>query len=137
LFLEPVLFIPKQRGGVVLVIVFVSLFLMELITRRVFHDSNYYLTHRWPIPVGFVFSGFVVRLCLKPRPKAMHENDRSWYISRSGEIDAHLHQERSVLSFLRFFRNEDSYFLIPVRFWPWVLSGLEVLFYFFPLQNFE
>jgi hypothetical protein len=112
--------------------------LVELITYGLFHDGDYFQQQRWPIPIALLLSALIVRLLLKPRkrqpPRGIRSNNRG-YISCSSDFNVSLEPERSQLPFLHFFREQDTYFGIPVRFWPWILIVLASAACACPLKN--
>jgi hypothetical protein len=127
----------NRRGELIPLIAIICLGLVELSTRRIFHDDNYYQREHWPIPLGFLLSAAVIRILTQRKPSALASQPQEWLISSSsdpvqGGMDPGPSAEKWKL-----FRERDSYFLVPVRFWPWVLCGLGILFYFLPRSLFE
>jgi hypothetical protein len=53
-----------------------------------------------------------------------------WLVSSSSYPDASSINPESPVVKLQLFREQDSFFGIPIRFWPWVLCGLGVISYF-------
>lgn len=107
--------------------------LTELATSEIFHDPDYYRTHRWPAPAGIFLSSLVVKLCLKPRSKPNIAAQSDWLVSSSLEHHDPT-RDRSLFSLIQVFQDRDRFFLIPVRFWPWILFGISILLFFIPLD---
>lgn len=126
------MFIRLNRGGFLMIIILGCLALTELTTRSIFHDETYYQAHRWPIPAGLLLSSLVVWLCLTPRKRLIKVEQANWYISSSVDEPNFRTEEKSALSFLQIFRDQDFFFHISVRFWPWILIGLAAAFCFIP-----
>jgi len=99
------------RGAVVPVITFGCLLLTELSTRAYFHDNHYYQAHGWPKMAGFVAAAAIIAVLS---------------IQREGELSA----DRPTPEKRSLFRKSDTFFLLPMRFWPALLLGLGALFYF-------
>ncbi|OQZ02748.1 MAG: hypothetical protein B6D34_10310 [Candidatus Brocadia sp. UTAMX1] len=100
-------------GFLVAIIGFASLLLTEVITKSSFHDEAYYQTHGWPKLVAFWVAAvlvYFVGLWLDRQPgRAM--------------IDKATDQEVVL-------RRVHALFFIPVRYWPYIFSGLGVVFLF-------
>jgi hypothetical protein len=107
--------IARGRGVLAGVVAFFSLIAAEFLTERHFHDGNYYQMHGWPKLAGFAVAAMIVGL-LGPR----NAGDERAYLS-PGTLDST--ERRSV------FRDADSFFLIPVRYWPWILCALGIIFF--------
>jgi hypothetical protein len=90
----------RGRGYLVFVVTFGLLIAAEFLSEAWAHDDTYYQKHGWPSLVGFLLAAGVI----------------SWLTN--------LDKDDPV------FREHDSLFLIPVRFWPRVLLGLAIFFYF-------
>ncbi|MGB8259374.1 MAG: hypothetical protein WCE75_03440 [Terracidiphilus sp.] len=127
-------FFRTRRGELVFVMIVACLGVVELGTRWLFHDEHFYQTQRWPISLGFLLAAGVVRACLKPGSKPTAAREPDSYISSSLGNEPQASGE-SVLVLVRIFRTEDSFLLIPVRFWPWILFVHAVTFYFFPISD--
>lgn len=103
----------RGRGIVVAIIAFGCLVLTELITRSAFGDGMYYQTHGWPKLAGFwVAAGLVFAL-------------RSWLDGGQDRVlvDKETGTETKLPA-------ENALFFIAVRFWPLILLGLGVAFFF-------
>jgi hypothetical protein len=109
------MFIPTKRGGLVFAIVLACLMLVELATRWHFHDEHDYQTHRWPMPLGFLAAAAIVQLLLKRRVPAPLAEQQDYYLSSSMDEAGNAASE-PAFAFLGFFRDQDSFFLIPVRY---------------------
>jgi len=53
-FGEDYVIVQRGHGGLVLVIIYLCLFIMEWGTKIFFHDSNYYQQHKWPRLIAFL-----------------------------------------------------------------------------------
>lgn len=115
--LNAVLLISRGRGVLVGVIAFGSLLTTEFLTNRHFHDESYYQKHGWPKLTGFAVAAAIVRLL---SPRVNFNESVSYPISGTRPPD-----RRSL------FRKEDSLFLVPVRYWPWILCALGFAFYYY------
>jgi hypothetical protein len=103
----------RGKGIVVAIITFGCLVLTELITRSVFGDERYYQTHGWPKVAGFwLAAGLVFAL-------------RSWLGGRQERtlVEKETGKEIKLSS-------EGALFFVTVRFWPLILLGLGVVFFF-------
>jgi hypothetical protein len=118
----------------VYVIVLLCLILTELITRLLFHDKGYYLAHRWPVPGGLLFSGLVLRLLMKSNLNETNKTHQDWYISRSSD-ESHAAAEASPFTRIQFLTDKDTFYLIPLRLWPWILSALALVLFCFPIER--
>ena len=122
-----------RRGELIPFITIACLGVVELSTRRIFHDDNYYLREHWPIPLGFLLSAGVVRILTQSKTLVPAIESKEWLISSSSDpVQGGMKHEPAQK--WKLFRERDSYFLVPARFWPWVLCGLGILFYFLPLS---
>jgi hypothetical protein len=103
----------RGKGILVAVIAFVCLLLAELATRLMFGDETYYQNHGWPKLVGFwVAAGLVYAM-------------RSWLGGGPARILIDEEHEKEIK-----LPAEGALFFVPVRYWPVVLLGLGVAFYF-------
>jgi hypothetical protein len=83
----------------------------DYLTGAYFHDQNYYAHNGWPKLAAFWAAAGIV--------KALVPRDEEVLV---GATD--VSPQKPVL------RDEDGLFFIPIRFWPLVLIGAGVLFYF-------
>jgi hypothetical protein len=105
----------RGRGILVAVITFGCLLVTELLTRSVLHDNTYYQQHGWPKLAGFLVAAGLV-----------------WWLSQHEGDDSTGVQNASRESF---FREQNTLFLIPVRYWPRILCILGVVFYFVRVRD--
>jgi len=125
----------RGRGSLIAVIVFVCLFAAEIFTRIQFHDNNYYQQHPWPKSAACLLAAFLV-WWLSPRSApatVLNSTDRQWLVSSSLHTPP-LAPESSALK-VTIFRETDSLFYIPVKYWPMLLCVLGVVLYFAPNVN--
>jgi hypothetical protein len=102
----------RGRGFVIAIVAGLSLLICDSLTAQYFNDSNYYAQHGWPKLTAFWFAAAVIQLMLpRKREKVL------------GEI--HASPEKPSL-----LRRGDSLFLIPAKYWPWILLALGIGFYF-------
>ncbi|MFZ0332543.1 MAG: hypothetical protein WAN10_17910 [Candidatus Acidiferrales bacterium] len=103
----------RGKGFLIALIAFGCLLLTELATRSIFADSHYYQRHGWPKLAGFCIAAVLVYAL---RSWFGHGRDRLFVEKETGhEVSLSL---------------EDSLLGIPVRFWPLILVGLGVVFFF-------
>jgi hypothetical protein len=127
----------NRRGELIPLITIVCLGTIELSTRQIFRDNDYYQREHWPIPLGFLLSAMVIWMLTQRSPPALAIQPQDWLISSSSDrVQGAMNPEPSGEKW-KLFRERDSYFFVPVRFWPWVLCGLGILFYFLPRSVFE
>ena len=98
----------RGRGVLVAIITFGCLLTTELLTRSYFHDNTYYQQHGWPKLAGFLVAASLV-----------------WWLSRRDDSAGDQPVTREPL-----LREQDTLFLISVRYWPRVLCVLAFVFYF-------
>jgi len=98
------------RGAIVAAVAFGSLVVSELVCRA-FRDDSYYQQHGWPKLAGFLVAAGAVWLLQRQQAEA-HE-----------AANCQIRKEPIL-------RPGDSLFFVPVRFWPLILCGLGVVFYF-------
>ena len=99
------------KGFLIAIIVAACLLSSDWFAGQHFHDPEYYATHGWPKLIGFfVAAAFVWLLSYKRKEEAIGN-------------DVETPRES-------FFSDRDSLFFIPARFWPFILAGLGVVFYF-------
>lgn len=103
----------RGKGFVIALIAFGCLLLSELVTRSIFADKQYYEHHGWPKLVGFFVAALLAYAL------------RSWFGYGRERVFVEKEAGREVVISL-----EDSLFGIPVRFWPIILVGLGVVFFF-------
>ncbi|MGP8252765.1 MAG: hypothetical protein ACLQHF_12075 [Terracidiphilus sp.] len=126
-----------NRGELVLLITVACLGVVDLITARMFHDENYYLRERWPIPAGFLLSAGIVRILTRSRPFAPANQPQDWLISSSSDHAPGGISPAPSAKKWKFFREGDRFILVPVRFWPWILCGVGILYYVLPRYALE
>jgi hypothetical protein len=126
-----------NRGEFVLLITVAFLGVVDLITARVFHDQNYYLRERWPIPAGFFLAAGIVRILTRSGPQAPANQPQDWLISSSSNPAPRGIGTAPSAKKWKLFREGDRFFLVPVRFWPLVLCGLGILYYVLPRSALE
>ena len=102
----------KGRGFIVGLVTGACLLLFDWLIGVGFHDSKFYSEHGWPKLAAFVTAAVIV-----------------WWMD-SGRREERLpgatgDNPRHVL-----FSSRDSLLLIPVKYWPGMLIGLGILFYF-------
>ncbi|MGD0832658.1 MAG: hypothetical protein ABR907_17125 [Terracidiphilus sp.] len=129
--------IHRGRGALVLVITFACLFITELCTRIYFHDNSYYQTHKWPILLGFFAAAAIVQLLIQRKPRVSSLRKQEYLVSSSIDFDPDGQDMEIAAANWRIFRNIDSVFGIPVRFWPWILFALGFLLSFLPATALE
>ena len=100
------------RGAIVAAVGFGSLLVSELICRAYFHDDRYYQQHGWPKLAGFLVAAGVV-----------------WLLQRNRDAEV-LEVANRQIEKGPILRRRDSLFFVPVSFWPLILCGLGVVFYF-------
>lgn len=103
----------RGRGIVIALIAFACLVFAELFTRSMFVDRRYYQVHGWPKLAGFWLAAALVYSL------------RSWLGGgrESWSVDSETGKEMKH-------SEEDSLFHVRVRFWPLILVGLGVVFFF-------
>jgi hypothetical protein len=97
-------------------IAFLSLLAVDFLTWARFHDHHYYEKHGWPKLLGFVIAGLIVWR-LGPRGLSMEERT---YLTPATVAAANV---RTI------FREADSFFFVPVRYWPWILCSIGMIFF--------
>ena len=107
------MFVPSRgRGILVAIVIFLSLYLMELITNRHFHDSHYYSQHWWPKLTAFWIAAAIVQWMLPGRQDEV--------IGCAPQME----DKSSILS------DKDSLLYIPVKYWPGILFAIGIGSYF-------
>lgn len=102
----------RGKGIVVALIAFGCLVLSEIVSRSAFGDEKYYQGHGWPKLIGFwVAAGLVYAF-------------RSWFEGAKRTVVDEKTAKEIMLS------SENALFFVPVRFWPPILLGLGVIFFF-------
>jgi hypothetical protein len=101
----------KGRGWMVGATTAGCLLATDYLTGAYFHDQDYYAHHGWPKLAAFWTSAAIVK-ALVPRGEEV----------LAGAID--VSPQKAVL------REEDGLFFIPIKFWPLVLIGAGIAFYF-------
>ncbi len=105
--------ISSGRGGLIAVYTFGFLLASDFATGRYFRDERYYQNHGWPKLAAFIAAAAI-----------------TWSLSikRRGEISAASPNPPLKDGFLG---TEDALFFIQARYWPLILCGLGVIFYFY------
>jgi hypothetical protein len=103
----------RGRGIAVALIAFGSLILVELFTRSRFVEKDFYQNHGWPKLVGFWMAAALVYAL------------RSWLGGgqEAVSIEPRTGKETRLSS-------KNSLFHISVRYWPLILFGLGIVFFF-------
>lgn len=97
------------------VLTFGCLVVTELLTRFFLHDNAYYQQHGWPKLVGFLVSAGLI-----------------WRLSQSeGDEVTGVHNAIKE----PFLREQDTLFFIPTKYWPLILCGIGVVFYFVRVRD--
>jgi hypothetical protein len=127
--------IHRGRGGLIALIAFLCFFVAEGYTRVHYDNDFYYQRHPWPKLAACLVAATLV-WWLSPRkqePPGPGMRDQSWLPSQSQQA---LPTEPEPASFrLTLFRETDSLFFIPVRYWPLLLCLLGIFLYFIPGAN--
>jgi hypothetical protein len=98
----------RGRGILIAIITFGCLLITELLTRTFYRDNTNYQQHGWPKLIGFlVAAGLVWQMSLFEREDSVSAENATGI-----------------------FREQDSLFHISVRYWPRILCGLGIVFYF-------
>jgi hypothetical protein len=100
----------RGRGVLVAIITFGCLLVTELLTRSFYHDNTYYQQHGWPKLAAFLVAAILV-----------------WGLSRREGDDSGGVQPAVREPLLR---EQDTLFLISVRYWPRIPFVLAFVFYF-------
>jgi hypothetical protein len=129
-FGEDYVIVQRGHGGLVLVIIYLCLFIMEWGTKIFFHDSNYYQQHKWPRLIAFLGAAALVWILSPRKSPDTAIQQQEWLISSSSYPDRSSINPESPAASFQLFREQDSFFGIPIRFWPLVLCGLGVICYF-------
>jgi hypothetical protein len=108
----------RGRGILVAAITFGSCLTTELLTRACFHSDTYYQRQGWPMLAAFVVAAGAVWRLLPGRENQAPTGPDVFTDPQAVEA------KKSVL------RNHDEVFFVPVRFWPFILCALGVIFYF-------
>ena len=98
------------KGFWVPAVTFLSCLGMELLVRASSHDDRYYQTHGWPIFCAFSVSAAVIAL-----------------IARSCVRERELRDVKTGETVV--WRQNHTFFFIHMKFWPYILVALGVLFY--------
>ena len=113
-------------------ITFMCLLAAEAYTRTQIQNEQYSQQHSWPKLMACLVSALLV-WWLSPREQQVSRTNaeqQSWLVSSS--LDAPAPDAESSLFKLTVFRESDSLFFIPVRYWPLLLCALGVVLYFMP-----
>jgi len=123
----------RGRGIVIALVGFGCSLAAELFTRAHFHDENYYQQHSWPILAAFCLAALIIWFLASPYTEPPGRALKDWLDTPSVPIPA-VEPEKPRFR-IAFFRQTDSLFFIPARFWPAIFLGLGVLFYFLPADT--
>ena len=102
----------RGRGYVIGLIAAGCLLLADWFCGVRYHDPAYYAQHGWPKLAAFSLAALIV-----------------WSLHSLGREEA-IGMEGGAASRRTFFREQDSFFFIPARHWPLVLSVLGGVFWF-------
>jgi hypothetical protein len=122
----------RGRGGLIAFITFLCLLAAEAYTRAHYRDQQYYQQHSWPKLAACLVSALLV-WWLSPRipqTAGTSAERQTWLVSSS--LDAPAHMAEAPAFKLTLFRDSDSLFFIPVKYWPLLLCALGVVLYFVP-----
>lgn len=97
-------------GILVPIISFGSLLLMEILVESLMHDNQFYQEHNWPMAAGFIMACFLLLLLSKIRSGHKHQTQNDRVID-----DDHISHP------------PDSFFFIPLRFWPYILLVIGII----------
>jgi len=84
----------------------------DFLCGRWFHDSDYYGAHGWPKLAAFWVAALVVRLLM------LGPSEEYAGLSTT-------HEPKKQL-----FRDRDSLFFVPIRYWSIILFAVGIVFYF-------
>ncbi len=124
--------IHRGRGTLIAIIAILCLADAEALTRSLFHYYRYYPQHAWPKLAACLVAAALVRW-LSPKEEQPSDSTppyEEWLVSGGEDLPVAQH-EPSVLK-PTLFRDSDSLFLIPVRYWPTLLCVLGIILYFAP-----
>jgi len=124
--------IHRGRGTFIAIIAILCLAGAEAFTRSLFHYYRYYPQHPWPKFAACLVAAALVRwLSPQKEPAAASTPPQEQWLVSGGE-DLSLAQHEPSPFKLTLFRDSDSLFLIPVRYWPALLCALGTILYFVP-----
>jgi hypothetical protein len=103
----------QGRGWVVALSIGVCLLASDYFTGLYYHDSEYYADHGWPKLAAFWVAAGITYLFV---PKQAEP------IAQPSLVDD---TQPVVL-------RRDTFFMVHMRYWPAILLGLGILFYFLP-----
>ena len=92
----------------------------DYLTSVYFHNADYYADHGWPKLTAFWVAAGIVQ-ALVPRYEEAPAGASELFPSESAL------RERESVS-----RVQGTLFFIPVKYWPLILLGTGILFYFIP-----
>ena len=93
-------------------VAFGSLLVTELLCRTYFHDDHYYQQQGWPKLPAFLLAAAIV-----------------WLLQRNHKTEA-LEAANHPIEKEPILRPYDRLFLVSISYWPPILCGLGVVFYF-------
>ena len=103
-------------GFLVAVIAFLTLLLAEVSVEKIFHDDSYYQSHGWPKLLAFCIAGCLVlplgRYLNRKGARTLIEKDTG----------------REIVQ-----KANHSLFFINVKYWPYILFALGMVFLFVDL----
>lgn len=102
------------RGFLIAVIVFGCLLLSELLTEVHFQNDKYYQQNGWPKLADFLVSAAIVWIL-----------GGRWHGQHGAGASVQNHSMKKYL-----LRSQDALFFIPVRFWPYLLCLLGIVFFY-------
>lgn len=124
------MFIPLNRGGLILLITFGCMLVTEESCIHLLHNDHLYNTHNQGPAFGFILAAIVIRVLSIPRKTNASNKYSQFYVSSSLADSAQ--SGNDFWRRLQIFRQTDNCWGIPVKFWPFILAGLAVLFYCLP-----
>lgn len=105
-------FAASGKGILVGLIAGACLLVADWLIGMYFHDSSYYSNHGWPKLAAFAAAALIV-----------------WLLN-GGSADETVPGSELDAVQKPFFTRTDTLFFAPAQYWPWILLGLGVLFYF-------
>lgn len=131
--------IHRGRGGLIVIITIFCIFIADGLIESLYPNDGFYVQHPWPKLAGCLLAALVVRL-LSPRqdPDSPQTASVETFMvpPRPSEIAPYteLKPPRRTLSF---FRETDSLFFIPVKYWPILICIFGLFLYFAPNLPFS
>lgn len=100
-------------GFLVAIIGIAVLVAVEYAMRAITKDMTYYTTHGWPKLLGFWITAVIIYFIAR------------FFDSRPGKVVIEKDTGKEIVQ-----RRSHSLFFVPLRFWPYVLAALGVVFLF-------